>query len=140
MSGHEKFDRPDEVKLGSDRSFGLVFAAVFALVGGWQVWRGRDWGWWALTASAAFLTVAMVLPAALNPLNRLWFQFGMLLHRAVNPLILGLLFFGVVMPIGLLMRLLGKRPLNLDHDAQAASYWVRRDPPGPAPETFTKQF
>jgi len=76
----------------------------------------------------------------LRPLNRLWLRFGLLLHAVMNPLIMGLLFYGTVMPIGLLMRLFGKDPLNLKRDAQASSYWIMRTPPGPAPDTMSNQF
>lgn len=140
MSGHEDYERTDNVEMGSERSFGLVFAVVFTVVGGWQLWQGRSWGWWLVAGAAVFLALALLQPDLLRPLNKAWFLFGMLLHKIVNPIVLGLLFFAVVLPTGLLMRALGKRPLNLVFDRQAASYWVRREPPGPAPETFTKQF
>jgi len=67
-------------------------------------------------------------------------RFGLLLHRIVNPLVMALLFFLVVTPIALLMRLFGKRPLQLDSEADAESYWIPRDPPGPDPETMKQQF
>lgn len=140
MGSHETFDRPDDVKIGSERSFGLVFAVVFALIGGWQVYRDRTWGWWLLGLAALFLLAAAAAPALLRPLNRLWFRFGLLLHHIVNPLVLGLLFFGVIVPIGLLMRVLGKRPLHLSFQPDAASYWVPRQPPGPEPDSFKNQF
>lgn len=140
MGSHETFDRPDDVKIGSERSFGLVFAVVFALIGGWQVYRDRAWGWWLLGVAAAFLLAAFAAPQLLRPLNRLWFRFGLLLHHIVNPLVMGLLFFGAILPIGLLMRVLGKQPLPLSFEPGSASYWVPRRPPGPEPDSFKNQF
>ncbi len=141
MSGsHETFDRPDDVKLGSEKGFGLVMAAAFGLIGGWQIWHGRDWGYWLLAIAAAFLLLAFAAPRLLRPLNWLWFQFGLLLHKITNPLIMGLLFFLTLLPIGLLMRMLGKRPLALDFEPAAESYWIKRSPPGPSGESYKKQF
>ena len=137
---HESFDRPDDVKLGSERSFGLVFAVVFGLIGGRAMWLERPWGVYALGAGAVFLVLAFALPIVLRPLNWIWFKFGLLLHKIMSPVILGLLFFGVIMPIGLLMWILGKRPLSLAFDKASSSYWTPRTPPGPAPDTFSKQF
>ena len=79
----------------------------------------------------------MLAPQALQPLNRLWFRLGLLLHAVVNPLILGAMFFVVMTPIGLLMRALGKRPIPASFDRAASRYWVdRTTPPGP----MTKQY
>jgi hypothetical protein len=76
----------------------------------------------------------------LSPLNRLWLRLGLLLQRITNPIVLGILFFGTVLPIGLLMRLAGKNPLRLGFDRDARSYWTPRQPPGPAPDTMPRQF
>ncbi|MBF0311333.1 MAG: hypothetical protein HQL56_17595 [Magnetococcales bacterium] len=114
---------------GSDRSFGLVFAAVFVLVGLFPLWHGMDPRWWALAGSGLFLGAALAFPRQLAPLNRLWTRFGALLHRLTTPLILGVIFFLVVTPIGLIMRLFGKNPLALQVDRTATSYWILRKPP-----------
>jgi hypothetical protein len=82
----------------------------------------------------------LTVPKLLRPLNRVWFLFGLVLNKVFNPLVMGLLFFLTVTPLGLLMRSLGKRPLDLDFDKQTKSYWILRTPPGPAPETMKKQF
>ncbi len=139
-NSHETFDRPDDVKVGSEKSFGLVMGIAFGLIGGWQVWHARNWGYWLLGIAAAFLLLAFVAPRLLRPLNWLWFQFGLMLHKVTNPLIMGLLFFIAMLPIGLLMRVLGKRPLALDFNPTAASYWVKREPAGPTGESYKKQF
>jgi hypothetical protein len=140
MATHEDVSRAQTVSAGSDRSFGIVFTVFCAIVAGVQLWYGSSafWGW--LLAALVFAAFALVYSRALRPLNILWFKFGMLLHRVVSPLILGVMFFAVFTPIGLWMRLVGKRPLNLRYDPQAESYWIQRRPPGPPPGSFDKQF
>ena len=95
---------------------------------------------WPLGLGAAFLLVALAQPALLEPLNRLWTQFGLLLHRITNPLIMRLMFYLAVTPTALVIRLAGKDPLRLRFDRSATSYWIDREPPGPAPETMKHQF
>lgn len=141
MSGsHETFDRPDDQKPGSEKGFGLVMAVAFSAIGGWQVWHGRDWGYLLLGIATTLLLLAFTAPHLLRSLNRLWFKFGLLLHMITNPLIMGLLFFLTLLPIGLLMRAFGKRPLALNFDPAAESYWIRRSPPGPSGESYKRQF
>lgn len=137
---HEQLGAEIEAKAGSDRSFGFVFAAFCAIVGGYQLWQGHAsfWGWTGV--AAAFATVSVTVPALLRPLNILWFKFGMLLHHIVSPIILGLMFFAVFTPIGWWLRIIGSRPLHLRFDRQAKSYWVKRTPPGPPPESYPNQF
>ncbi len=137
---HESYDRSESVEVGSERSFGLVLAVVFALIGLWPLIDDTPIRVWALAASGGFLTVALVMPRLLLPLNKLWFAFGMLLHKVVTPLIMGLLFFVTIMPIGLIMRVMGKTPLPLGFDEDAKSYWIERDPPGPDPDSMRNQF
>jgi hypothetical protein len=72
--------------------------------------------------------------------NRLWLGFGMLLHRVTSPVALGIIFYVVVMPTGLLMRAFGKDILRLRHDPAAESYWIKREPPGPKPDSMPHQF
>ncbi len=108
MANHESMIREEKVKLGSDRSFGLVFAAVFGLIGAWQIWHQRQWGWYMLAAGLAFLATALFAPKLLSPLNHLWFRFGLLLHKVVNPIIMGLLFFGSI--LGLVLAILRQSP------------------------------
>lgn len=127
-------------KPSSDRSFGVVFAVVFAIIGLYPLRHGTDPRWWSLGIAAAFLAVALVRPARLNPLNRLWTRFGLLLNAIITPVIMGLLFWLAFVPTGLLMRLLGKRPLNLGFDDQCESYWITREQPGPTPESMKYQF
>jgi len=129
-----------EVVGPSDRAFGLTFAGVLGVVALLPLARGGGVRAWALAAAAAFLAAALARPAVLAPLNRVWLRFGLLLHRIVNPVVLAVVFYGVVTPTGLLMRLARSRPLKLGFDPSAPSYWTRRDPPGPDPETMKRQF
>lgn len=124
----------------SDRSFGFVFTAVFLLVGLYPLASGHMARSWALALAAAFLLCALFVPKGLAPLNRYWAKFGMLLHSVVSPIALGILFFLVVTPIGLLMRLLGKDVLRKRFHSDADSYWIERDPPGPNARSLNNQF
>ena len=137
---HEDFSRAEHVKAGSDRSFGFVFAGFFAIVGSLSAWRGHT-GWhWALPVAALFLVVALTRPGLLAPLNMLWLKLGLLLYKVMNPLVLGLLFFVTIMPIGLIMRAFGKDFLRLRLDRNASTYWIDRQPPGPPPQSMRNQF
>lgn len=137
----ESFARdPDELK-SSDRAFGRIMAAFFAIVAGFQLWYHRPLVAGILVAIAlVFALLAQVRPTALHRLNLLWFKLGLLLHKVVNPIVMAVIFYGAVVPTGLLMRLFGKRPLALTRDPAAASYWIARDPPGPAPDSMKRQF
>ncbi len=138
--GHESYERRDDVQGSSDRSFGIVFAVVFALIGLLPLVFGHPVRLWALAIGAGFLVVALVVPRVLSPLNRLWLRFGLLLHKIVSPLVLGIMFFLVITPIGLLMRAVGKDLLRLKFDKRSSSYWIERLPPGPPPESLKDQF
>jgi hypothetical protein len=130
----------DETGPGSNRSFGLVMAAVAAIFGCLPLLRLAPPHWWLIGIAVAFAAFALVVPRALYPLNYLWFRLGLLLHRVMSPLIIGAVFFLCVTPIGLILRLVGKDVLSLRRRADLASYWIARDPPGPAPGTMTNQF
>ncbi len=120
---HEVFQSREAVRTASNRSFGIVFTVVFALIGAAPLIGGGAIRWWAVAIGALFLALSLLRPRILAPLNRLWTRFGLLLHHIVNPLVMGFLFFLVVTPIGLLMRAVGKRPLNIALDPDANSYW-----------------
>ena len=137
---HENFHKRDEVKVGSERSFGITFAAIFLIIGSFPLISGDAPGVWALCIGIIFLIAAFAFPTALRPLNIVWFRFGMLLHKIVSPLVMGLLFFITLAPIGLIMRLRGKDLLNLRFDPDAPSYWIERDAGELEPETMRRQF
>ncbi len=124
----------------SERSFGLVFSAFFLVVSLLPLLSGHGLRLWAVVASLICGIVALAFPVILAPFNRMWTKFGMLLHNIASPIALAILFYGVVTPTGLVMRLLGKDPLRLRIDRSAASYWIERSPPGPDAESLKNQF
>jgi hypothetical protein len=123
-SSHETLWRPDEVLGPSNRSFGLTLAGVFAALGAISLWRGLERGAWELGLAVALLAVAGFAPGMLAPLNRVWTWIGRGLNRVVSPLLVIVLFYGVVTPTGLAMRAVGKDPLRLRRDPQSSSYWI----------------
>jgi hypothetical protein len=124
----------------SDRSFGFVFAAVFAIVGCLPLLHLAAPRWWALGIALAFGLAAVIWPQILHPLNRVWLALGRLLHRVVSPLLMGAIFFLVVTPIAWIMRLRGKDVLSLERRSDLSSYWITRDLQPPASETMKRQF
>jgi hypothetical protein len=139
-NSHEDYSREDHVKSSSDRGFGQVFAGFFALTSALSYWKGGV-GWhWMLPLAAIFLIAAYAAPGVLAPLNKLWTKLGLLIYKVMNPIILGLLFFVTIMPIGLLMRAFGKDFLRMKIDRNAKSYWIERTPPGPPPKSMRNQF
>jgi predicted membrane metal-binding protein len=139
---HEDFTRKEAVQGSSDRSFGFVMAAFFGIVALWPLLHGplSSIRWWALAIAAAFLALALLWTAPLRPLNRLWLKLGLLLSKVVSPVVLMVLFYATVTPIGVLMRWTGKDPLRLRRNSAVASYWIPREPPGPAPDSMKQQF
>jgi len=140
QSTHEVFYRDDKVVAGSDRSFGVVMAFALAAVTLLNAWHsGRLWPWTGGLA-ALFMGAALLRPSILHPLNLIWLRFGLLLHKVVNPIVMALLFYGTVLPTGLVMRMMGRDLLRLKRQPDADSYWIVRQPPGPSPETMKDQF
>lgn len=114
-------------------------AAALALVGAVNFHHsGRLWPW-ELVVAVLFLAAALLRASLLNPLNRLWMKLGLVLHRIVNPIVMGLLFYGTILPTGLVMRMRGRDLLRLKREPDAESYWIARTP-GPAPESMRDQF
>lgn len=134
---HEHLARAEPPPGGSDRGFGLVFAAVFCLVGLWPLLGGGPVRAWALAASAVFGALGWLRPALLAAPNRAWMRLAMAMQRVVTPVVLGLVFFAVLTPVAVLMRLAGKRPLRLRADPAAESYW---EPPPAGATDFRRQF
>ena len=136
----EDIRRHSAEEASSNRVFGLVFSGVFFVIGLGPMLFGHRIHAWSLVLAAVFGIVALIAPALLAPLNRLWMRLALLLHKIVSPVVLGIMFFLVITPMGLVMRLVGKDPLRLRWDAGVNSYWIDRIPPGPPPETFVDQF
>lgn len=137
---HERLVDAEAMTVGSNRSFGIVFSVLFAFLGLGPLLRGRPPRGWALVVAAVFLVAALALPRMLEPLHRVWLRFGLVLHACISPVIMGLVFYTTVTPIGLVRRWLGKDPLRLRLDRNAVTYWIERHPPGPPPDTMPRQF
>lgn len=116
-----------EVEIGSPRSFGVVFVVVFSAIAAWPLLSGGAIRLWSAGIAALLLFLALIAPQVLSPLNRLWFRFGELLGRIVTPIIMAVLFFIVFLPIGLLLRVMGKDLLRLKLEPDAKTYWISRD-------------
>ena len=118
----------NNIKIGSNKSFGLVFFIFFLIVSFYPLLNGEDIRKWSLVFSVIFLVLGLTNSKILNPLNKLWFKFGILLGKFISPLIMGMIFFLVVTPIGLIMRAFGKDLLNLKYNKDK-SYWIKKSGP-----------
>jgi hypothetical protein len=123
----------------SERSFGLTFAALFALIAIIKLWRGTGGLAW-LAAAAVMLALALLWTAPLRPLNKAWFRLSLVLHAIVTPVMMAAMFYLAVLPTGLLLRLFRKDPLQLRRDPARASYWIDRTEDGTAPDRMRTQF
>ena len=117
-----------DVKISSNRSFGVVFFIVFLLIALYPVINNEEIRAWSLIVSLIFLILGLLNSKILNPLNQIWFKFGVLLGRIISPLIMAIIFFLVVTPIGLIMRTLGKDILNLRYNTKK-TYWIEKTGP-----------
>jgi len=124
-------------KISSNRSFGLLFCVVFFIISLWPLKSQGDLRLWAFILSLVFLVLGVLNSKFLTPLNKLWFKFGILLGSIVSPIIMGIVFFLVVTPIGIFMRLLGKDLLRTSKAKHASTYWLKRDAQN---STMKKQF
>ena len=118
----------DDIKISSNRSFGIVFFVVFLLIALYPLTNEGEIRFWSVIISLIFLILGLLNSKILAPLNKLWFKFGIFLGKMISPLIMGIIFFLVVTPIGLIMRLLGKDVLNLKYNDNQ-SYWIERNGP-----------
>jgi hypothetical protein len=135
---HENLS-PRWVEIGSNRAFGVVVGVACLVVSGLGFWLGSAyWPVWA-GASAVFAGLALLWPRLLSPLNRVWFWFGLALHKVVNPIVMGVLFFAVITPVGVLMRLTSKRTIEFEFESDRSSYWMGRDS-ALQPGSMTKQY
>ena len=118
----------NEIKIGSNKSFGIVFFVVFLLIALYPLIYNEEIRLWSVIISLIFLVLGLLNSKILNPLNKLWFKFGIFLGKVISPIVMGLIFFFVVTPIGLLMRLLNKDLLNLKFNSNN-SYWIEKNDP-----------
>jgi Saxitoxin biosynthesis operon protein SxtJ len=141
-SFHEDFSRGDDVKSGTDRGFGLTVGGILLLIAAARSYfHGIGWVQYGLAGiGVALILLGLAAPKSLSGLHHAWVKLGLIMFRVVNPIVLALIYVVVIVPVGVLMRLTGRDPLHLRFDAKADSYWVVRDPPGPAPDSMTNQF
>ena len=115
----------DDIKIGSNRSFGIVFFVVFLLIGSYPLLKGGDLKIIPILIAIIFLILGVINSKLLTPLNKFWFKFGLLLGQVISPIVMGVIFFLVVTPIGYLMRFFGKDVLRLKK-TNDSSYWVKK--------------
>tara|TARA_Y200000002_G_scaffold294587_1_gene248922 strand:- start:15 stop:398 length:384 start_codon:yes stop_codon:yes gene_type:complete len=118
----------DDIKISSNKNFGIVFFIVFLLIGIYPFLNGNDFRIWSLLISLVFLILGLINSKILTPLNKLWFKFGLFLGKIVSPLVMGFIFFIVVTPTGIIMRLMRKDLLNLKYN-QKKTYWIDKTGP-----------
>ena len=116
----------DEIKISSNRSFGIVFFIVFLIIALYPLTYSEEIRNWSIIISLIFLVLGLFNSKILTPLNKLWFKFGIFLGKIISPIIMGIIFFLVVTPIGLFMRLLGKDLINLKYNNNK-SYWIEKN-------------
>ena len=118
----------DKIKISSNRSFGIVFFVVFLIISFYPLTNEENIRYWSLLISLIFLTLGLLNSRILTPLNKIWFKFGVLLGKIISPLIMGIIFFFVVTPIGLFMKMLKKDLLSLNFNNDK-SYWIEKKEP-----------
>ena len=114
-----------DIKISSNKSFGIVFAVVFSLIALWPLLKGNEIRLWSLIISIIFLTLGLLNSKILTPLNKLWFKLGILLGNFIAPIIMGIIFFFVVTPTGIIMKLLRKDLIKLKKNNDK-SYWIEK--------------
>ena len=116
-----------KIKISSNRSFGLVFFVVFLIVAFWPLKNAEDIRLWSLALSIIFFILGVLNSKLLTPLNKLWFKFGIFLGSIVSPIVMGIVYFLVVTPMGMFMRFLGKDLLKTSKEKNVSTYWIKRD-------------
>ena len=119
----------DSIKISSNRSFGIVFFVVFLFIALYPITYSEDIRIWSLIISFIFIILGLLNSKILTPLNKLWFKFGVILAKIISPIIMGIIFFLVVTPIGLIMKVLGKDLLRLKYNKKDNTYWIEKNGP-----------
>ena len=114
-----------DIKIGSNRSFGVVFFVVFLLIGLWPILKGNELRIWSIVISLIFLILGILNSKILTPFNKVWFRFGIFLGNFISPIIMGIVFFLVVTPTGLIMKLFRKDLINLKKN-NSSTYWIEK--------------
>ena len=118
----------DDIKISSNRSFGIIFFAVFLLIALYPLILGFEIRIWSILISLIFLILGLLNSNILTPLNKIWFKFGIVLGKIITPIVMGIIFFLVVTPIALFMRLIKKDLLNLKFNSNS-TYWIEKSGP-----------
>lgn len=141
MQTHETLSSFRTVTQASNRKFGITFGLILLAAAIWPIFHGRfSLNAWLLATAVGLLAATWLKPGWLAPFNRGWFRLGLALNAVVSPIVMGMLFFGAVVPVGLVLRRNGKDLLQLKRQPDAETYWIQRDPAGSRAETFNKQF
>ena len=127
----------NKIKISSNRNFGLVFFIVFLIVSTWPLTNEEPVRIWSAIISLVFLILGLMNSKLLTPLNKLWFKFGMILGAIIAPIVMGIVFFVVITPTGLIMKIIGKDLLNNKYNNKIKSYWINR---GKLKSTMKQQF
>jgi len=122
------------------RKFGITVGLVFAMLGALLLWRQKPYYHWLLISAAALLVPGLLVPVVLKPIHKLWMTIAIVLGWIVTRIILTILFYLVVTPVGLLGRLFGNDFLHLKFDKNAETYWIPRKKTEFVKEAYEKQF
>jgi len=128
--------KQNKIKIGSNRSFGIVFFVVFLIISIWPLLDEKELRYWSLIVSIIFLILGILKSNILTPLNKVWFKFGILLGNIISPIIMAFIFFLVVTPISFIMKIFGKDILNLKKN-NSSSYWIKKEKQS---DSMRKQF
>ena len=128
--------KQNKIKIGSNRSFGIVFFVVFLIISIWPLLDEKELRYWSLIVSIIFLILGILKSNILTPLNKAWFKFGILLGHIISPIIMAFIFFLIVTPISFIMKIFGKDILNLKKNNNS-SYWIKKDKQS---DSMRKQF
>jgi Saxitoxin biosynthesis operon protein SxtJ len=140
---HENYRDEGPTEAGSNRAFGCTVGSILMLIAATKAFVAGAISWVAcliFVSGSLLLLLGIVAPLRLSTLNRVWLKVGTAIARVVNPVILALLFFLVITPMALFMRIVGNRPLRLTADRTAATYWIEREPPAGKESTMRRQF
>jgi predicted membrane metal-binding protein len=119
--------KKEQNKLPSNRSFGILFFLVFLIIGIYPLLKDGDLRIWSLIISTIFLILGLLNSSILYPLNKIWMKFGYLLGAIIAPIVMALIFFGVVTPTGIFMKIIGKDLLNLKKKKDKKTYWIKKE-------------
>ena len=135
MDEHLKFEKEKK-----GRNFGYVFTVVFIIISIYPIFLGKPVNILTFAVSAILFTLAKIYPISLSMFSVLWLKFGEILHKLTSPLILGIIFFFIITPIAIILKIMRKDILNLNYNNSIKSYWINRKPPGTKPESLINQF